>query len=135
MWWWMLPAASAMLGANKAAKQQEAQKANNLAQSELTRYSPWTGMKGQLDTSYAPSALEGGLSGGVAGLGMMQAGQSAFGGGAPIAPTADASGANSLGGTDMANQMGQDYGMPQQPGMQMQELSKPNFFASYQPRR
>lgn len=79
MWMTLLPTiASGLLGANQAARQQQQQKAGNLAQAELTRYSPWTGMQGQLDMSAKPSALEGGFSGAIKGLGMGQALNQAF---------------------------------------------------------
>lgn len=72
MWQLLIPAASALMSANQASNKQAQQERYNKAQAETTRYSPWTGMKGQLDTSYSPSALEGGLAGGLQGLGMWQ---------------------------------------------------------------
>jgi len=81
--WWMLPAAIGAVSSMKSAERKaDQQKANNLAQAEMTRYSPWTGMTGKLDTSYTPGAFEAGLSGGLQGLGMAQGfGMGGMGGG------------------------------------------------------
>lgn len=70
--WWMLPLATAALGASKANRQAEQQKQYNLAQAEATRYSPWTGRAGQLDNSATANAFEGAVGGGVQGLGIAQ---------------------------------------------------------------
>jgi len=80
--WWAIPLATTVMGMDKARRQADAKESYNKAQAELTKYSPWTGMRGQIDTSYSPTMLEGGLQGGIQGMGMMQAGQSAFGGAA-----------------------------------------------------
>lgn len=91
--WWLLPAATALLSANKANRQAEQQQKYNIGQSEMTRYSPWTGQAGKIDNSYTPSVLEGGLSGGVQGLGIMQSfGKSPWG-----APTQMQQNSNALG--------------------------------------
>lgn len=60
--------ASAVMGAQQAKRQREAQAAQNLAQSEQTRYSPWSGMSGgEVSVSPTQSGLEGAISGGLKG--------------------------------------------------------------------
>jgi uncharacterized phage infection (PIP) family protein YhgE len=68
----------ALQGYNSAQRKAEQQKQYNLAQAETSRYSPWTKMQGQLDSSYSPSAMDGAFSGGVTGLGMGQSLSNAF---------------------------------------------------------
>lgn len=72
MWQFLIPAATAALGAQRAQRQADQKERFNKAQAEITKYSPWTGMRGQLDSSYSPSSFEGGLAGGLQGLGMAQ---------------------------------------------------------------
>ena len=72
MWPALLMGASAIMGMNRANRQADQQRRNNLAQAEITRYSPWTGMRGQIDNSYTPSGLEGAISGGIQGASMAQ---------------------------------------------------------------
>lgn len=90
--WWALPVATSLLGMRNANRRREQQEQYNKGQAEVTRYSPWTGVSGKMDTSYTPDALEAGISGGMQGLGMMQAGQAAFG-----APAAAATGSGMSG--------------------------------------
>lgn len=67
----MLMGGGGILGYDQAAKQKQQQMIDNAAQAELTRYSPWTGMKGQINTKYAdPFAAA--LGGGMQGLGVAQ---------------------------------------------------------------
>jgi len=75
---WPLMIASALMSANKAQKQAENHKQNNLLQAELTKYSPWTGMRGQIDTTYQPNMLEAAFQGGVQGAAMGQSLGQAF---------------------------------------------------------
>jgi hypothetical protein len=63
---------SALLSARNAELKRKQQQANNLAQAETTRYSPWTGMQGQLDTTYNPDWLTAAFSGGVQGASAAQ---------------------------------------------------------------
>lgn len=93
--WWALPVATTLMGMNNARRKAEQQERYNKGQAEVTRYSPWTGMTGKLDNSYTPSMLEGGLQGGMAGLGAMQGMKGAFGA-QPAQPQ--------LGGMDELNQ-------------------------------
>lgn len=67
--WQMLLGAG--LGALSANQKQKAEEENNKMQAELTRYSPWTGMKGTISHN-APSMLDGVLQGGMGGMGVMQ---------------------------------------------------------------
>lgn len=115
---------SALMGARAADKKAQQQKQYNMAQSELTRYSPWTGMKGQLDNSYTPDALSGGISGGIQGLGMAQGAQGLFSKPAEAVPNA--------GGTMDAGM----YGNQQYQQQQQSPWAKPNIFGNnnYQPK-
>ncbi|MFN3453445.1 MAG: hypothetical protein ACK41T_00695 [Pseudobdellovibrio sp.] len=65
-------AGSALLNARNAEAKRSQQKQYNLAQSELTRYSPWTGMKGQLDNSFNPDSLSAGVGGAIQGASIAQ---------------------------------------------------------------
>lgn len=59
---------SALLSMQQAKRQQEQQKAQNIAAAAQTEYSPWTGMgQGQLQTG-APSQIASGLQGGLTGF-------------------------------------------------------------------
>lgn len=79
--WWAIPLATTALGMMSAERKADQQRKNNLAAAEQTRYSAWSGLGGgKLDNSYTPSGLEGGLAGGIQGLGIMQGAQAAFGG-------------------------------------------------------
>ncbi|MNJ94788.1 hypothetical protein D3C87_124910 [compost metagenome] len=64
-------AAGGALGDMKAQRQQEQVRANNMAQAEMTRYSPWTGMRGQI-TPEGASGLEGAIGGGIQGAAAAQ---------------------------------------------------------------
>jgi hypothetical protein len=101
-------AASALMGSENAKAKKKAQESNNQMQSEITKYSPWTGMSGQTDNSFQPGELAGGIAGGIQGLGMGQSLKGAFGGGQQ---------AQGLGGMD---QMNQELGM--------QPAQQPTFF-------
>jgi hypothetical protein len=92
-------------------RQAENQRKYNLAQAEMTRYSPWTGQKGQLSMSDTGSPLEAGVGGAVQGLGLTQSlgGDLGFGGAAQsMAPQSQGL---SLGGQEMANELGERYNM------------------------
>lgn len=67
----MMVAGAALQGraADRKRKQQER---FNQGQAETTRYSPWTGMTGQLDQSYVPGSLEAMAGGAIQGAGMAQ---------------------------------------------------------------
>lgn len=70
---WMIPAATALLGAAKSNESNRARKANNEAAAAQTRYSSWSGLgPGQIDTRF-DNPLMGGISGAIGGLGAMQA--------------------------------------------------------------
>lgn len=76
-------AASTLINAEKAKRMKEQQQENNRKQAEISRYSPWTNMHGQLDNSYVPTMMEAGLEGAVQGVGMAQSLNKAF---KPAAP-------------------------------------------------
>lgn len=117
-----IPLAMAAVGAVSGARQAEAKRAQqnkfNQIQSEMTRYSPWTGVSGTLDNSYHPDVLSGGVGGGLQGLAASQSltgmfkGSSTPGGGItppadPSAPNSQNSFSNIFGGQNYSNQMGQ----------------------------
>lgn len=108
-------------------RQAEDQRKYNLAQAEMTRYSPWTGQKGQLDTRDIGSPLEAGVGGAVQGLGITQSlgGELPwFSGGSSnaVAPGSPSSLGISLGGQEIAQ------GLEQRFNQQM-----PNIFRSQKP--
>lgn len=109
---------SALMNMNAAKQKQKQQENFNMAQSELTRYSPWTGMKGQLDNSYAPDQLSAGISGGIQGLGIAQGAQGLF--------SKPAEGALPTGGTMDAGMSGNQQFQQQQQSPWM----KPNIFGN-----
>lgn len=138
-------AGSAIMGANKANREMEMQKAQNLAAAEQTRYSPWTGQSGQLNFSRSTSGLEGAVGGGLQGLAMGQSLQGAFDGPMKDAPVeAPAAQPSYLGGNAMAQQLGSGMQSPMaQPGGGMMGgsayasqlgspwmMNKPNVYAS-----
>lgn len=109
--WWLLPAATAAMSALGAQRRADQQERFNIAQSEQTRYSPWTGHAGQLDNSYTPSVLEGGLSGGVQGLGILQG----FGAGPWGKPAGAMSATSQAGGAMALNNGGLQTSIRQDP--------------------
>lgn len=78
--WWTIAAmgANALMQANKAKRDQETMKQHNLAQAEMTRYSPWTGQSGKITPYTGPSAFEGAVGGAFQGAAMGQQLNSAF---------------------------------------------------------
>jgi hypothetical protein len=88
--WQLIPiGVGAVMGARNAQKQADETKRQNLAQAEITRYSPWTGMHGQIQANTADplnGAFQGAMGGLALGQGMSQAGM--FGGGAGAASPA-----------------------------------------------
>lgn len=144
---WAIPLAMAAMSAMKAKRQGEQQASYNKGQAEVTRYSPLTGQTGQMDHSDTPSMLEGGVAGGIQGLGVAQGveggmGTASAGAAAPAAGGVNmASGAGALGGQQMSQQMAQDFSQPVadqgigQFGMQKPmdysqfPLTKPSLFA------
>jgi hypothetical protein len=87
----------------KQNRQANDQRKFNLAQAEMTRYSPWTGQTGQLDTRDTGSPLEAGVGGAVQGIGLTQSlgGDLGFGGAAAQGMAPQSQGL-SLGGQEMA---------------------------------
>ena len=70
---WMLPAAMAVAGAAKGMMEDSDRQAYNTGQAELTRYSPWTGMKGRIQQGSLGSSMFGGaMQGGMAGMSAIQ---------------------------------------------------------------
>jgi hypothetical protein len=127
MFQFLIPmAANALLSARSAERQQAQQKANNMAQAEMTRYSPWTHQTGQLDMSYIPSSGAAAFGGAVQGLGMGQAIDKAFPG-APAAP-------NPVNALDSAqkqvyNGIAQPQGMNQFELLAGQPMKQPSMFS------
>ncbi len=70
-WNLLVPALGAVAGGLQANEQKKDVRRQNRAQAEITRYSPWTGMKGQMQAE--PSAVGGALQGGM--MGAMAANQ------------------------------------------------------------
>lgn len=65
-------AAGGVMGDAKANREADALRDYNIAQSEITRYSPWTGMSGQVRQNSGPSGVEGAFAGGIQGAAMAQ---------------------------------------------------------------
>ena len=87
----LLPAmmiGSALLQARQAEQRRNQQEKYNKGQAEVTRYSPWTGMQGQMDNSFIPDALSAAAGGAIQGASVAQGLQGAFGGAAAPQPTA-----------------------------------------------
>lgn len=131
MWNFAIPIAMAAMGANSAQRKADQQKKYNIGQAETTRYSPWTGQSGRADNSYSPSALEGGVSGGIQGMGAVQSlglglGKSDWTEAPPTATSTAPMMANGMqnafGGTDMSQQLGMQ-------GQMFQNGFKPNLYA------
>ena len=121
MWQFLLPmAANALLSVNQARKNQEAQKQSNLAQAEMTRYSPWTHQAGQIDMTAQPSSASAAFGGAVQGLGIGQSINNAF---------ASPAQANPAAGLD-ASQKQVYNGITQQKPMSQWEMlaGQPNFY-------
>lgn len=68
---WALPLGMAALGALQSEQKRKDTAEWNKKQAELHKYSPWTGMKGEIRENNQ-DAMGGALQGGVAGLGMAQ---------------------------------------------------------------
>lgn len=71
MWNFIIPAAMAGVGYLEGKRKQDQQERWNRAQAEVTRYSPWTGIKGDLSPVTA-SPLGGAMQGGLTGAMMYQ---------------------------------------------------------------
>lgn len=125
-------AASALMQSKQNQAKQDQQRKMNLAQSELTRYSPWTGMKGQLDQSYQPGGTEGAFSGGMQGLAMAQSvDDSGMFKKEPTSPTvAPESPPSAIGAPDYSAQLGQQGKSFQNNMAQMQTEQKPSLWNS-----
>lgn len=115
-----MAAGSALMGAQKAKQEREAQRSNMMANAEQMRYSPWSGMSasfmpGQALESPLGAAIGGGMQGAVQG---MQFGKQ-FGKSTPDVDTKepmtmDYNAGSPFGGSSYAQQLGQ--------------FNKPNFF-------
>jgi hypothetical protein len=68
---WLIPAGLAAAGAYKGQQDLEQSNRDRMAQAEVARWSPWTGMAPQ-QVSRGAGVLGGALQGGVAGAGLMQ---------------------------------------------------------------
>jgi len=101
---WALPLGMAALGAVQQENQRKRDQAYNAGQAEVTRYSPWTNIHGEIHPSSA-SALNGAIQGGVSGALLAQQ----FGGGSAkpsVTPeVADSSAGGPLGSGKMSNEM------------------------------
>jgi len=106
MAFWIPMAAMAGAALLKERAQEKATRKHNVAQSELTRYSPWTGMQGELKPN-APNYLGAGIMGGAQGYMLGQA----FGGGSPSTMTG-AGGVGDVGAQGTAALSPQSTGAP-----------------------
>ncbi len=126
---WLMMGAGALAKGSQANRMQKEQKEQNIAASEQTRYSPWSGMgAGQLQHG-GPSALEGAIGGGLQGLSMAQSLENSKlfdpASSVPAAPAVDPA-QNMLGSNKMVSDLGQ---MGQQsPWMSMASLQPPTLF-------
>ena len=68
---WVIPAATAAIGAYSAEQKREQAIKDRQAQAEVARWSPWTGMAPQ-QVGLGRSTLEGGIEGGISGAGFAQ---------------------------------------------------------------
>lgn len=66
------------MSADEAERKQEQNKQYNLAQSELTRYSPWTGMRGQINPYSGPGEGAAAMGGAIQGASAAQGLSSLF---------------------------------------------------------
>jgi hypothetical protein len=107
----------------KQNRQANDQRKFNLAQAEMTRYSPWTGQTGQLDTRDTGSPLEAGVGGAVQGIGLTQSlgGDLGFGGASQVDVNQKA-----LAAQEQSNPFAANYGMNNQ---------KPNFYSPWGAKR
>lgn len=126
---WAPMLAMGALGAIQGNQAQKDQKRHNLAAAESTRYSSWSKQNPMQQRFGAPTALGGGLQGGVAGLAMGQQ----MGG---FDPSGGASGLSNgaLNSPAMAGESGQAMvASPQAFGKQTswQKLLKPTAFGDY----
>jgi hypothetical protein len=121
--WWALPIATTAMGLMKQNRQAEDQRKYNLAQSEMTRYSPWTGQKGQLSMGDTGSPFEGAVGGAVQGIGITQSlgGDLGFGGASQVDVNQKA-----LAAQEQSNPFAANYGMNNQ---------KPNLYSPWGAKR
>jgi hypothetical protein len=72
MYWWVVPAITAGVGAYKGMEENKQAKKEQKAQAEVARWSPWTGMTPQ-KVDKGAGIFGGALQGGSSGLAMSQA--------------------------------------------------------------
>lgn len=119
-----MAAAGALMGHQKHQREKEIEDQDRKLASATARYSPWTGMApGQIRRAGSAfgSIGQGALSGAMFGS---QFGGGGAGGGV-AAEGAGAAGSNTLGGQDMAAQMGQDYGPGAFSSWDQMQMQKP----------
>lgn len=68
---WLIPAGMAAAGAYKGSQDRAQEGRDRLAESEIARWSPWTGMAPQR-VKGGSGAIGGAMQGGIAGAGLMQ---------------------------------------------------------------
>jgi hypothetical protein len=107
--------AGALLQSRANERRRDQQERFNKGQAETTRYSPWTGMQGQLDQSYVPGTLESLAGGAIQGASMAQGLQGMMGG-MGGAPTPQPTAGQFMDQMQMA-QPQQQIGMNMQPGL------------------
>ena len=133
---WAIPVAMAAMSAIQAKNKADQQERYNRGQAEMTKYSPWTGVAGKLDYSYNPSMLEGGVSGGIQGMGVAQGMQGLFSSGSTA--TTGAGSPYSLGADQFSNSLasqGRNFEQQMSPYMNMKQsnpYSQGSMVASYQ---
>lgn len=74
------------MSADEAQRKEQQNKDFNIAQSEMTRYSPWTGMKGQISQYGGPGENAAALAGGIQGASAAQSMKGLFDKPAATAP-------------------------------------------------
>ena len=79
MWW--IPIAMAAGSMINEKEREDNLEAYNEGQAEMTKYSPWTGVRGQIKQDTGPGIFGAGISGAVSGLGVSQQLQGMGGGG------------------------------------------------------
>lgn len=120
---WVTVAIAGGLGAYKGIKNEERMAANDKFRKAAITYSPWTGMSDPGSVSL-PGVLESGVQGAAMGATLGNAlgtGGAAGSTGAGVG----AAGQNSLGGVDMANKLGAQFG-----GAQNLQLTSPEMLTA-----
>ena len=127
-------AATTAMSVHRENEQAKQAKKFNQGQAEITKYSPWTGMRGEVKP-YSYDPVGAGMQGAVSGLQLGNNVSGTFNKGATGAsPAAPSAGGSPLGGSDYAAKLGQQSNTfasqyPSQPNMTAQgSPTSPTFF-------